>query len=87
MPSVDFSKSYVIAVFAGTEPTGGYSISVDKITDADGVRSVSVIIDEPGAECTVVEEITSPYQFVVVPFSDNQALSHTDVRVKKDCTS
>ncbi|MGE5541256.1 MAG: protease complex subunit PrcB family protein [Bacillota bacterium] len=87
VPTVDFSKNYVIAVFAGTEPTGGYTISVDKIIDTGNTRSVSVVIGEPGAECTVIEEITSPYQLVVVPFSDAQALSHTDVRTKKDCNS
>ncbi len=85
LPIVDFTDHYVIAVFAGTVPTGGYAIRVEHITDAGDARTVAVVIEEPGAGCSVIEEETRPYQFIVVPFSDAQALAHTDVRVKKDC--
>jgi hypothetical protein len=85
VPFVDFSKSYVIGVFAGTEPSGGYSISIAHVTEAGNARSVAVVIEEPGDTCTVIEEQTSPYQFVQVAFSDADALAHTDTRVKKNC--
>jgi hypothetical protein len=84
-PAVDFSKNYVIGVFAGTEPSGGYSIEVSKVTDTGGARSVSVLISAPGTNCSVIEEQTSPYQFVLVPYSKAEALSHTDEVVKKSC--
>lgn len=85
-PIVDFSKYDVIGVFAGTQPSSGYSIAVDKVLDTDGTRSVAVRITAPDESCTVVEEPTSPYQFVLVPHSDAQALSHTDIVVKKGCS-
>jgi hypothetical protein len=87
VPVIDFSKNYVIGVFAGTEPSGGYSIAISHVTEAGNARSVAVVIDEPGDNCTVIEEQTSPYQFVQVPFSDADALAHTDTRMKMNCPS
>jgi hypothetical protein len=87
VPTIDFSKNYVIGVFAGTEPSGGYSISVSHVTEAGSARSVTVLIEEPGDNCTVIEEQTSPYEFVLVPFSDADALAHTDMRTKTTCPS
>ncbi len=84
-PIVDFSKNYVIGVFAGTEPSNGYSIEVSKVTDTQGSRAVAVLITAPDAGCTPIEEPTSPYQFVTVSYSDSEALSHTDIVVKKNC--
>lgn len=84
-PFVDFSKNYVIAVYAGTEPTGGYKIAVTKITDTANQRSVEVAITAPGGNCSVIEEQTSPYQFVVVPDSGIEALSHTDTQTTGNC--
>ncbi len=85
VPSVDFTKNYVVGVFAGTVSTAGYTIAVSKVTDSSSSRSIEVVIDEPGSDCSVIEEQTNPYQFVSVPFSDVTALSHTDVREKKNC--
>lgn len=84
-PYVDFNTSYVIGVFAGRQPTAGYSIAVTRVTETGDARTVAVTIEEPGDGCNVIEEETSPYQFVVVPFSESMALAHTDVRSKKDC--
>lgn len=87
VPAVDFTKNYVIAVFAGTQPSGGYSISVSHITDVGTARSVAVTIEEPDASCTVIEEQTSPYQFVVVPITEAESLAHTDIVTKKACAT
>jgi hypothetical protein len=87
VPNVDFKSTYVIAVFAGTEPTGGYRISVTKVTDTANARSVAVTIEQPDSSCAVVEEETSPYAFVTVPYSDAEALSHTDVRTTHACNT
>jgi hypothetical protein len=84
-PIVNFDTHYVIAVFAGAEPRGGYSIGVSSITDTGDARSVAVLIQEPDADCVVIEEQSHPYQFVSVPFSEAEALAHTDVVAKKSC--
>lgn len=85
MPLVDFSKYYVIAVFAGTVPSEGYAIAVSRIRDDGDTRTVTVAITEPGELCPVVQEPTNPYQFVQVPFSEAMAFAHTDVRTTTDC--
>jgi hypothetical protein len=68
-PKVDFTKHDVIAVLAGQKPTGGYSVKVEKITDINGKRVVSIVLTEPGAHCTTTEAITSPYDLVAAPAS------------------
>lgn len=69
MPIIDFTNAYVIAVFAGTKPTGGYAISIDTVSDVGDVRTVSVLSEKPGVGCITTQAITSPYQFIRVPFS------------------
>jgi len=85
VPKIDFTKTYVIAVFAGEKPTGGYAISLSGITDAGAARDVSVLITEPGKGCVTTEAKTSPYMFVSVPLMNAPSLSHTDTTERKDC--
>jgi hypothetical protein len=84
-PLVDFSKEYVIGVFAGTEPTAGYRIAVTRIVDTAAQRSVAIAIEAPGAGCTPKMATTSPYQFITVPFTGPEELTHEDTQVTKDC--
>jgi hypothetical protein len=68
-PAVDFSKQNVIAVFAGREPSGGYAVKIDKITDTGSSRIVSITLTEPAKDCMTSEALTSPYEVVAVPAS------------------
>lgn len=83
-PKVDFSKEYVIGVFAGQEPTGGYAIAVDSVTDTEEARTVAVTLTAPGSGCIVTESLTNPYQLIVVPMSD-ATLAHQDSEVSQPC--
>ncbi len=83
-PSVDFSKNQVLAVFAGAEPTGGYTIGVSKVADQSGERMVSITITAPGPTCAVTQATTSPYQVVVVPATALK-LSHTYINKVHVC--
>ncbi len=83
-PKVDFSKEYVIGVFAGQKATGGNSIAVASVTDAGNARTVAVTITKPGAGCMVTESLTNPYQIIVVPVT-GLSLAHTDTEVAKAC--
>ncbi|MFM2330723.1 MAG: hypothetical protein RLZZ26_230 [Candidatus Parcubacteria bacterium] len=65
-PAVDFTTDMVIAVFAGTEPTLGYSISVANVSDADR-RVVAVTVSKPGGSCVEGDTVTTPYQIIVLP--------------------
>ena len=84
MPTIDFTKAYVVAVFAGTRTTGGYAISVDKVLDTGDARSVHVLIEKPGVGCITTQSLTSPYQIIRVPFS-GASLSHTDTEKEVPC--
>jgi len=84
VPAVDFTKQYVIAVFAGVVPTGGYTISVSDVMDIGDARSVAIHIEKPGKGCVVTTAQSSPYQIVTVPLSGG-SLSHTDTESEVDC--
>lgn len=86
IPTVDFTKNYVIAVFAGTVSTSGYSISVVDVTDTQDSRSVGVHISKPGKGCVVTEAQSHPYQIIIVPVSVG-SLSHTDTESSVDCSA
>ncbi len=85
MPTIDFTKAYVVVVFAGSRTTGGYAISVDKVLDTGDARSVHVLIEKPGVGCITTQSLTSPYQIIRVPFS-GASLSHTDTEQDVPCT-
>ncbi len=84
LPKVDFSKEYVIGIFAGQKSTGGNSIAVASVTDVGNVRTVTVALTKPGAGCMVTQSLTNPYQIVTVPFSD-ATLTHSDTEVITSC--
>lgn len=84
LPTVDFSKSYVIGVFAGTKPSGGYSIEVSRVSDSGDTRTVAITLMKPGSDCITSQAITSPYEIVSVPLS-NASLSRTENTVETSC--
>jgi hypothetical protein len=84
MPAVDFTKHDVIAVFAGSEPSGGYAISISKIVDTADARVVYVTITSPGKGCMTTQALTSPYAVVTAPKS-GLPLKHVDATETKGC--
>lgn len=83
-PDVDFAKNDVIAVFAGQKLTGGYDITVEKVTDTKDARIVSIVLTEPGKGCVVTEALTSPFEIVQVPASALTPVRDERTEVK-DC--
>jgi len=84
VPSVDFSKKEVLAVFDGTHTTSGFGILVSGVHDADGVRTVSITHDEPGDSCVPGGGVTSPFMLVVVP-KTSLPLSHDETTQVREC--
>jgi len=84
MPSVDFTKDVIVAVFAGQKPTGGYAITVSNIEDTD-VRTVSVMLSLPDGNCSERRAATAPYELVAVP-STSLAFAHKDQATTTPCT-
>lgn len=83
-PEVDFTKEYVIGVFAGEKTTGGHMIEVLSVTDFGDQRTLSVTQTAPGEGCAVSQAFTSPYQLIRVPVSTNY-LRAVDTAVESPC--
>lgn len=66
IPLVDFTKHEVIAVFDGSHSTGGYAVTVSRIVDADGQRTVYLSREEPGETCSISQGTSNPFQIVRV---------------------
>lgn len=65
-PAVDFTKSMVVGVFAGTRPTGGHSVDITTIArDGDGLV-VTWRERTPGSNDIVTQVITMPYHIVTL---------------------
>jgi PrcB C-terminal len=65
VPTIDFSKNNVVALFMGQKNTGGYSISVRKISVDGDTTTVYVKTTEPDGMATMA--ITAPYSITIIP--------------------
>jgi hypothetical protein len=63
---VDFERNIILAVFWGVKPSGGYSITIDRIWTADNDLTVNVILNENDPTLPKVEASTYPYHLVIV---------------------
>ncbi len=76
VPQVDFSRYSVIAVFAGEQPTSGYSVEILSVenggsqTKEQGVIAITVQYRQPKAEDFVTEALTYPYHMIRIPKLD-----------------
>ncbi len=84
IPSVNFSKYDVAAVFAGTQSTTGYSISVFGMKKTPKKEIAIITITHPGPSCVVEKKHTSPYVVVLLP-SSSLPLSHIDITKTNFC--
>ncbi len=71
-------------MFAGQQPTGGYTIEVQEVADFGDTRTFSVALTAPGAGCVVTDALTSPYQIIRVPVGTHY-LRAVDTSVASDC--
>jgi len=54
--TIDFTKSAIVAAFAGTKNTGGYSVSVKKAAD-----KILVNVVEPPKDAMTTDALTTPF--------------------------
>jgi hypothetical protein len=64
--TVDFEKQALIAVFWGTKPAGGYSITIDNVSIIGGELVIEVMLQDNDPEFPKIEAATSPYNLVIV---------------------
>lgn len=67
---IDFNKQAIIAAFAGTKNSGGYSVEIKSAGDK---VSISVVNPPPGA--IVTEALTMPYKVAIVPIETENSLN------------
>ena len=74
--TIDFSKSTVVAIYAGDEPSGGFQIAINDIrTEADAVH-VNYKVTPPPADETTITVMTQPYVLKAIPRTDLPVVFH-----------
>jgi translation elongation factor EF-1alpha len=72
IPLPDFSGSMMVAVAAGTKPTGGYAIEITRIIETTNEVRVMATETSPGENCIVTQALTSPFHVVKIPRIDKE---------------
>ena len=68
MPTpVTLNRETAVAVFMGQRTSGGYSISVERISTSGSTLNVVVSLKAPGAGMMTTQALTSPWVLVKVP--------------------
>lgn len=63
-PRVNFKSEMVIAVFAGTKPSGGYTAKVAHVTRSDESITVDAVLNKPKPGSMNSQMMTQPYDIV-----------------------
>lgn len=63
-PRVNFKSEMVIAVFAGTKPSGGYTAKVGHVTSSDESITVDAVLNKPKPGSMNSQMMTQPYDIV-----------------------
>ena len=66
LPAVDFAQEEIVVAAMGMKPSGGHTIAIDGVYEAEGRRFVAVRETSPGAGCFVTGALTSPLAAVRV---------------------
>lgn len=67
VPPVDFRRNHVVAVFAGTKPTGGFEVVIGEIRRGGRRATVNVTLIKPGRGTVTTLALTQPSAMRVVP--------------------
>jgi hypothetical protein len=84
LPTIDFSKYEVLAIFDGSHSSGGYDVGVGTITDTNGARTITIVHTQPGDSCVTSGAVTSPFSIVEVTAS-TLPVTHVDQTETKQC--
>lgn len=66
VPRVDFQRETVVAIFLGTKSTGGYSVSVQQVSEENGELYLDVVQGSPAPGAITTQALTSPWVIVRV---------------------
>jgi hypothetical protein len=87
LPSVDFEKQMVVAVFYGETDSSGYNIHVVAIEDHGNELVVDLVLSTPANfdHCQHLTVVTRPYQFVALTRSENNIQFRSHIEEQQDC--
>jgi hypothetical protein len=66
-PNIDFTKEYLVGIFAGAKPTTGYKIVISSIVENNCEIVVNYYEKAPATGENVTQTPTYPYDFVLIP--------------------
>jgi hypothetical protein len=66
---LDFTRTAVVAAFAGTKNTGGYSVAVNKAAD-----KIRIDVVEPPKDAMTTDALTTPFTISLVPIEEGKSL-------------
>lgn len=67
--AVDFGNTAIVAAFAGTKNTGGYSVNI-----VNSAGKIAIASAAPPPDAMVTQALTTPYAVAVVPVDKDEAL-------------
>ncbi|WP_343695323.1 protease complex subunit PrcB family protein [Flavobacterium sp.] len=66
-PVIDYSKYYLVALFAGAKPTNGYAIKITSITENNCEIIINFYEKGPQTGETLTQTPTYPTDFILIP--------------------
>jgi len=66
---IDFTKTAVVAAFAGTKNTGGYSVEIRKSVD-----KIMIEVIEPPKDAMTTDALTMPFKIALVSIEEENSL-------------
>jgi hypothetical protein len=84
-PEVDFTHDLVIAVASGQQRTGGFGISVERVSQREGELTIQVVETSPGPDCVTTSELTQPVDVVAIPLTNVRSWTFVERKATSDC--
>ena len=75
LPTVDFAKEIVAAVFLGEKPTGGYGVEISSAEVADSSLTVFVKETSPKPGAIVTQALNQPFHIVRIETAGVETIS------------
>ncbi len=82
VPTLDYRRETVVALFVGTKPSGGYGIEVRAVREEEGDLYLDVALTEPAAGAINTQAITSPWLIVRVQRGGYEAAWLRDAKTR-----
>jgi hypothetical protein len=86
-PAVDFAANMVIAAVMPLQPSGGYRVAIERVTEYADRIEAEVVEHAPGADCFTTGVITRPFDVVQVPRRDGKPVQFKERRVTTSCSA